>query len=294
MGSEKTKVKEVMTKELVTVTSGGSLIEAVSTMNQKSVNRLIVVSEEGAVGIVTKKDIFRFAASDTTGRQLDQVKVEEVMSQELITMDENEMVPSAATLMLSNGISSVIITGYQDAIVGIVTKSDLVKFYAQKLDKKYKVKDVMMRPVVTIGPRNSIFFAAELMQKKKVGRLIVVDGMVRGIVALSDLVSVSPQLIAGRRSTEGSYYSESGSFIPTPVGPALTVEDIIRTNLISVTSETDLAEAAKLMVERKVSGLPVIDGATTLSGIVTKSDICRAIAKFDTKRAEKDTVTTID
>jgi len=279
LGSEKTKVKEISTKEVVIVDPSSSLINAMNLMNLRGIGRLVVADRDGAIGIFTKKDIFSFAASDNSGRPLDQVYVYEIMSQPLVTVNENEFVSVAASLMLDNDISSVIVSDKKNRMVGIVTKTDLVKFYMMKMAGKLKIRNVMSVPVVTVAPTNSVFYAAELMKKRKISRLIVVGGgaQIRGIVTLSDLFSANPQLISIKMVEESSGSQEMGIHIL--VGPALTVEDVMKTNVISVSEEADVAYAAKLMIERRISGIPATNLPAVLSGILTKTDICKVVAR---------------
>ncbi|MEM0117020.1 MAG: CBS domain-containing protein [Conexivisphaerales archaeon] len=280
MGVEKTKVRDISTREVVTVEPHISLVDAMNMMNLRGISRLVVIEEGGAVGIITKKDIFSFAATDVTGRPLDQVYVKEIMSQPLIIAEENEYVPEVASLMLENGISSVVLADKKNRMTGIVTKTDLVRFYMMKLAGRLKVKRIMSVPVVTVAPANSVFYAAELMRKKKVNRLVVVGGeaQIRGIVTFSDLFSVNPQLISIKVVEELSTNQEMGIHIS--IGPALTVEDVMKTNVVSVSEDADLAYAAKLMLERKISGIPVTSLPSVLCGIVTKSDICKVVARL--------------
>jgi len=77
---------------------------------------------------------------------------------------------------------------------------------------------------------------------------------------------------------ESSESQEIGIHIS--MGPALTVEDVMKTNVTSVSEEADVAYAAKLMLERKISGIPATNLPSTLSGIVTKNDICKVIARL--------------
>ena len=60
----------------------------------------------------------------------------------------------------------------------------------------------------------------------------------------------------------------------------LTAVDIMTANPIVVNKDADLTAAAKLMARRAISGLPVIDGNGKLVGIVTLSDITRAVASL--------------
>lgn len=280
MGAERTKIKDIMTKEVVTIGPDTSLISAINIMNLRGIARLVVTEKDGAVGIITKKDIFSFAASDSTGRPLDQVYVSEILSQPLIYLEENRPVIEAASLMLENGISSVVIADKKNKMVGIVTKTDIVRFYMMKMAGRLRVKNVMTIPVVTVAPTNSVFYATELMNKKKISRLVVVggEGHIRGIVTFSDLFSSYPQFVTVKIVEDRLGNQENSIHIS--IGTALTVEDVMKSNVISVSEDADLAYAAKLMLERKISGIPATSLPYLLRGIVTKTDICKVIAKL--------------
>lgn len=277
LAARNTKAKDLMVNMVITIEPEQSIVEAVDMMNSRFISRLVVASKEGIVGIITRKDIFRFAATDASGRPLDQVRVNEVMRDQLITVEKEDNVVSIAKVMLENKISSVIVSNGKDRLLGIITKTDILRFYSEKCNGKFRVKDLMSRPVVTVGPANSIFYAAELMMKKKISRLVVIgDSVIRGILTLTDLATINAQLLMAPAGSVGS----SESFLGTPPGPVLTVADIMKTNVFSVRGDADLAFAAKIMIEKKISGLPVYTIPNMLEGIVTKTDICRAITKL--------------
>ncbi len=62
----------------------------------------------------------------------------------------------------------------------------------------------------------------------------------------------------------------------------MRVGDLIREELLTVEMEDDLAAAAKLMTEYKVSGIPVVDGKGSLEGIVSSTDIVKAYSEIET------------
>ena len=76
--------------------------------------------------------------------------------------------------------------------------------------------------------------------------------------------------------------------LPESSGKGMTIGDIIGPELIIVTSEDDLAKAANLMVEYKVSGIPVVDANDP--GVITATDIVRAYTKVEVheRLAKKD------
>jgi len=55
----------------------------------------------------------------------------------------------------------------------------------------------------------------------------------------------------------------------------MRARDIMTTNVVTVSPETDIAEAVRLMLERQISGVPVIDDSGRLAGILTEGDLMR-------------------
>ena len=117
------------------------------------------------------------------------------------------------------------------------------------------VEDVMTRELVTIGPVTSCDKARRLMDEYRIRHLPVVDsGRLVGMVSDRDVRSVmvhSPGTLASRIMT------------PDPV---------------TVTPETRVEHAARLMLDRRFGSLPVTDGRA-LIGIVTYTDLLRALVQ---------------
>lgn len=126
---------------------------------------------------------------------------------------------------------------------------------------KALVKDFMTRHPVTISGATSVLEAWTLMRDRHIRRLPVVDGkIVVGILTLGDLREAHAE---------------------ETVGPGIRASVLMRDSPITVTPETTLRQAATIMIEKKVSGLPVIaDGA--LVGIITESDLFRALIERET------------
>lgn len=66
--------------------------------------------------------------------------------------------------------------------------------------------------------------------------------------------------------------------MPTMKLTAITASDLMTPNPTTVVPDDLLSHAAELMIEHGISGLPVTDGKGKVRGIVTKTDIIRAIA----------------
>jgi CBS domain-containing protein len=119
--------------------------------------------------------------------------------------------------------------------------------------KETPIRKLITRDVVTIGPEVGVDQAAERMRDEEIGSLIVKDGnKMVGIITERDIVV---KVVAEYR----------------PV-TAMKVKDIMSAPLISVSPETSLYEAAKMMAAREIRRLPVMDGDTLL-GIISERDL---------------------
>ncbi len=122
----------------------------------------------------------------------------------------------------------------------------------------------------TIAPDVSVAEATDRMQRERVRRYPVLDkrGKLVGIVSLDDLLRSSPSAVTSLNIWEISYLLSQ-----------VKVKDVMTKQVLTVTESTPLEEAAKIMLERKIGGLPVMRGAT-LVGIITESDIFRTFSEM--------------
>jgi CBS domain-containing protein len=135
------------------------------------------------------------------------------------------------------------------------------------------VKDWMVSPVITVDSSSPISSAHQLMKKHGVRRLPVLhnDKLV-GIVTIGDVREASPSDATTLSIWELNY-----------LWAQLTVEKVMTRNPMSIASSTPILEAAEVMLDKKVSGLPVVDEGK-LVGILTESDIFRMLV---TSRAKQ-------
>ncbi len=263
-----------MTGNVIRLRANGSLYDAQKLMIEFKLARLVVTDHNGGLrGIITRRDLVRFVSRDKTGRPLDAITVKEVMSTPVITLRPTNTIAEAARTMNKKGISSEVVTDDEGEILGIVTKTDLC-FHFSLFSSKEKVKDYMMRKVFTVRPTHSIFFVASILARQGISRVPVVDDKLRGILTLSDIVRSAPAM---RPEVAKSRY-RGAFFAPTAKLTAMTASDAMTSNPITITPEDPLSRAAELMIEHGISGLPVVDPKGKIRGIVTKTDVVRAIA----------------
>jgi CBS domain-containing protein len=135
-----------------------------------------------------------------------------------------------------------------------------------------KVSDWMTKNVITTTRQTPISHAHQVMSEKNIRRLPVVEnGKLLGIVTIGDVREASPSDATTLSIWELNY-----------LWAQLTVEKIMTRNLLTVAPETPILDAAEMMLEHKVSGLPVVDEDKNLVGIITESDIFRMLVRTRT------------
>lgn len=119
--------------------------------------------------------------------------VKEIMTREVCTGKRNESVLNASRKMLKFGVGSIVVVE-NNTPVGIVTEKDILeKVVARnKTPAEVMLEDIMTFPIITIKPTTSLREATNIMVKKGIRRLPVIDnGNLIGIVTDTDILGVS-------------------------------------------------------------------------------------------------------
>jgi acetoin utilization protein AcuB len=127
----------------------------------------------------------------------------------------------------------------------------------------------MTRDVITITPEQSLRMARERMRKHGVRRLPVVrDGKLVGILTDRDVRQAWASPATCLSTHELLYLLDR-----------VTVAEVMRPQPLAVTPEASLVEAARLLHDRKIGGLPVVEGETVV-GIITEADLLEAFIEI--------------
>ncbi len=130
-----------------------------------------------------------------------------------------------------------------------------------------QVCDWMMKEVVTVNGATGIRVAAELMKARKIRHLPVVEGeRLIGIVTDRDLRQAMPPQALCLDVHEVDYLMDE-----------VHVCDVMTKRIVGVSPDVSIVKAAELMVRNKIGCLVVLEGEA-LVGIITESDILRAVA----------------
>lgn len=114
-------VRDVMSRDLVTVEPGATVAEAATAMGGRGVGSALVVDEDTATGIFTERDVLRALASDFDAAHH---PVADWMTHDPVTIEAGTDIAEARRLMLERGFRHLPVTD-DGVLVGIVSLRDL-------------------------------------------------------------------------------------------------------------------------------------------------------------------------
>ena len=117
-------VKEVMTKNVVTIDKEKTVFEAAELYKNLKIGCLVVKENEECIGIVTERDIIERTICEK--KSPEQTKVEEIMSTNIVTIHSLEKLEKAVETMAKNGVKKLPVVK-NEQIVGIITATDISK-----------------------------------------------------------------------------------------------------------------------------------------------------------------------
>jgi len=270
-------INEISNKP-ITILKNSTISDVIKKLLESKLSRLIVVDSGKPVGIITEKDIGLFLFSETTKQGLDNIPISKIMKPILFV--EDQLTPKeSANMMIEKGVSSLTV-GSEENIKGIFTKTDLVKYYLENPLPK-KVVDYMTHDYVFTHSAAPLFKVVRKMLENKVSRIIVKNQNEEpvGIISFRDLFRISIEL--------GSEEDDSGFAVSDQIRQGFLSEDgfgdislareVMSKGIISIRFNEEISSACKLILENNVSGLVVLDGNDSIAGIISKTDITRAI-----------------
>jgi CBS domain-containing protein len=277
------EIKEVMNPEVFVVQENEQVGHARNLMLSHGISKVVVVDGQGKpVGMVTEKDLTRKLKGNGPkwkSRPIDKISIRRIMSTDPITANPNDEIHIAIELLIKNNIGSIPIVD-EDGIAGIITKTDLMKVYTDKLKGKWKVSDLMTSEVITVNENHSIAHVISIMEDNKIGKIVVIrDNEPVGIITPENISFAYVEDPETGVNVEKIYFirnSDGKGKRNVRMVSMMTAGDIMQNHLVKISGDEDATIAADKMVENNISGLPVVNG-DSLVGVITKTDIIKGI-----------------
>ncbi len=306
-----TRVREIMTRDPKKVDITARLDEVVRLLLSSTFTGLPVVDRENRpVGVIAQGDlIYKAGLPMRLGllAQSDSAKVEaalealasrkagEVMTQPVITIGEDSLVTQAVDRMLRKGVKRLPVIDASGRLVGMLSRVDVFRtavkecpdwemFRQQDISVEglQNVSDIMRRDVHTVQPDTPIEEVMRIIDCNDIQRVCVVDaeGRFLGLISDGDLliafsdrhpgiwdyfVGKIPFTERGRRNRELREHLR-----------ARTAAEVMNAHIVTIREGAPIEEAIRLMLDRAIKRLPVLDADGRFKGMISRDSLLRA------------------
>lgn len=285
----KLKVKDLMRREVFKVALKDTVAHAKNLMLRYKVDHLLAVDEKGIIlGLVSKRNIIKkvgFEGPIWKRRSSDPEFMRMIMTPEPPKISHEASIEEAATQMVYNNTDALIVVDDEDKFLGIITKNDIVKAFAEHYSGVLVENIMQPQRIGVVHPHHSLNHVIRIMDTNYLDCVVVAEGdKPLGLISDSQLVFVpiedpvngikSRRLVWIRKLIHGG--RRRGRYVK--ITPLLAEDFMIQIPAI-IKLGSEASEAAKLMIKHKVDGLPVISENGQIVGVISKMDIIRELAR---------------
>ncbi|MEX0861378.1 CBS domain-containing protein [Nitrosopumilus sp.] len=267
-----------------TIKYESTLADVLKKIIDEKKSRLLVTENGKITGIVTEKDLGVFLLTDNTERKLDEIPLSTIFKK-IISVDEHTSMIECAEIMLTTSIGSLVIKS-GDEVVGILTKTDLVRYYT-KTHPDEKIVGEYMSPYYAWQYSDTPLYKVVLkMIDEKISRVILRnnDEVPVGIITFRDLFELAlkqgnyDDVLDNTDPVMSVIFPRKGFISESGFGGSVKVNDIMSKDIVSVNYDDDLAKTGKLLLDKNINGAGVLSKHGNIVGIISKTDIVKAVA----------------
>ena len=290
-------VRDLMQTEVVTILANQTVPDAVVRMGTLEARRLLVTEDGRLVGLLTAAAITR-TLQESSGPQTPwsivfqaaSTRVRDVMTPEVYTVLETDDLRLAIASFLEHHVGGLPVLGEGGSLGGILTLTDVLKAAARGSQPGWGlVRDHMSAEVLSVTAQTPLAEAAARMTVTRLRVMPVVAGAGPSIHGEGGQVQEgaatrSPVLLGvlHQRDIRAATAHAEGGHGPTIMGGrfflgAQTARDLMRPPSATILADATLTEAVRAMQLADVHGLPVVAGNGDLLGVITVSDVLRAM-----------------
>ncbi len=247
------RMRDIMSCQIITVTSDDTVFSAVKKMSDYSISCVIVVDDEMVIGILTDKDVLKGVASSDV--EFHRLCVADRMSSPVEVVSPDTSVIAAGKVMEVKGIKRLPVVD-AGRLVGVATQTDITRGLIS-ISPLRAVSEIMSTDVVTIDTGASVAEAAQIMASRGVSCLVATHHKgAAGIITEKDVLR---RVVALRRD------------------PAQTqVVDVMSFPMISIPPDCSVLSAGIKMDQMHLHRLSVMVD-NQVCGIITQTDIAVAV-----------------
>lgn len=259
---KKMKVRELMTKEVISIDKDVDLKYVMSIMKKHDINKIPVLENKKLVGIVTDNIIaYKLGSIRNRGIPASRMHASSVVDKNMEIIDPNTELEQILKKVGEPGLTMLPVIE-NDKLVGVVTKADLLHL----VDCKKKLSEIKENELHVVSSNDRVVHARRIMINEGVARLpVLTDGELVGMLSDTEIAYAF------------AYLKES-----QPIGrqkhklDELLVKDYMKTPAIWTNPSTSASKAAKIMIKNNIGSLPLLEKGKIV-GIVTRTDLLKTL-----------------
>lgn len=249
------KIQDILTPKVITVPPDTLISDTVAIMEKKKISCIVVVENKKPVGIFTERDV---VLSFHIGQPLDDVEIRELMNKPVLTVTRDADISEAYNILVDRGVRHLVVVDESDEVHGVVTQSDILNHLEVEYFVEIKdVKQIMTKKVVTVGKGNLVSDVLSKIKDFSISSVIIEeDRHPVGILTERDILRLFHEKI--------------------DLGDT-RAEDVMSHPVQTISPDTPIYEAAKVMGREKVRRLVVTANNGRIKGLVAQTDIVKGL-----------------
>jgi CBS domain-containing protein/ribosome-associated translation inhibitor RaiA len=255
-------IADIAVRDSVEVDAGTRLAKVRSLFERENPKGILVLDGGEYAGVITERQLLSSHVEDDTKAS--------VMMKNAPRVERTADVREVARVLVEGGVK-VAPVFEADKLWGIVTQDTILEAVLENLDV-LTVDQIATDEVVTLREDDRVGRAINLLRENGISRLPVLDedGLLSGMLTTHDIVEFAVRNEG--RTTTGDRAGDSERMLDIPV------YDIMSSPVVTATADETAQAVVERMFDNHVSGLVVTpDGADTVAGMVTKTDVLRAL-----------------
>lgn len=258
------KVREVMTKDVITVDKDVDLKHVLNLMKKHEITKIPVIEDKKLIGVITDNIIaYKLGSIRKKGVPPARLHASSVTEKDIERILPDTDVKTILKKVGEPGPTMLCIVDKEN-LLGVITKADLLPL----VNSKKQVKEIMNRDIHTVSPNDRVIHARRIMINENIARLPVVDqGKLVGIISDNEIAfafaSIKRSFPLGRQKHQLD---------------ELLVRNVMKTPALWTEPHITATKAATIMLKNNVGALPLIEHGK-LVGIVSRTDLLNTIPR---------------
>ncbi len=251
------ELNKILTREVFTVTPEITVFSVISLMVENKVSSIVISVKNMPVGIFTERDVVSLAHRS---REFTKLMIKEVMVKPVLTVSADSDIFEIYTMFRENRIRHTVVIDSNGEIAGMVSATDIVNNFELEFYLELKsVMQIMQKDILTIDKRLMVMDAVYKMRSNLISCVVIEEESTPiGVLTERDII---------RLLREGNDLSN------------IKIEQVMSKPVYTTHVSTSVYEASKIMKDKRIRRLVIVDNNNATSGIVTQSDVIKGLEK---------------